>query len=136
MSTLIDAVACLPPTVNNIPELIAALKDQAPEVLEWLAARHETIVLAERFKATPPPAPPPKRKRKLTEEQIRERKEYHIKRAARDSIAQKAAVLNMANEFDELLKQHHLDDDHREQLVRELVDELLAKDEGEGKKLE
>jgi hypothetical protein len=26
MSTLIDAVVCLPPTVNNIPELIAALK--------------------------------------------------------------------------------------------------------------
>jgi predicted amidohydrolase YtcJ len=26
MSTLIDAVACLPPSVNNIPELIAALK--------------------------------------------------------------------------------------------------------------
>ena len=56
MSMLIDAVACLPPAVNNIPELIAALKthkDFGAGAERWIEGwGYDESKLAERRKPT------------------------------------------------------------------------------------
>ena len=121
--------------IKSDPELVAMLEQQAPEVLDWLEARLEIIALAERAEVAPPPASPPTKRRRLTEAQIRAQKAYTMRRAARDKMAQKTTILDAVREFEESLKEYELDDDDRERIVSEFVEELLTKEEGEAKKL-
>ena len=108
-------------------ELLSFLQLEGPDVLEWLEKGVEVVRLAERVAVASPPPPPPKRKR-ATEEDIRASKTYIVRRAAKDKIAQKKALLDSINEFGNILSQYDMPEDERTRLIHELVQELLEEE--------
>ena len=124
-------------SVMGDEELLSLLRSDAPDVLEWLESRVEVIRLAERAAVAPaPPPPPPPKRRKPTEDDIRARKRYFIERAARDKIAEKEALLSSIREFGEALEQYEMDDDDRDRLLHEFVEELVVEDPDQTKQIQ
>jgi hypothetical protein len=123
-------------------ELVSSLRQEAPEVLEFMEAVVELFQLAERKEAETPKAGIPlalpqatsRPRRKLSEEQIRAGKAYRKLRQARDKAAEKLAVLDSVLEFQDALEKYPLDDDEKMRLSQDYVDEISVEEGGNGTK--
>jgi hypothetical protein len=119
--------------------LIEALGQEAPEVLEFMEAIVELFQLAERKEAETPkqgalPAPqtPSRPRQRLSEEEVRARKAYRKLRQARDTAAEKLAVLDSVLEFQESLEKYQLDEDEKTRVFQEYYDEITVEEAGNG----
>ena len=75
-----------------------------------------------------PPLPSHRSEKGRPLEDIRASKTYIVRRAAKDKIAQKKALLDSINEFGNILSQYDMPEDERTRLIHELVQELLEEE--------
>jgi hypothetical protein len=116
------------------PQFQQMAREEAPQVLQWLEARVNIVLLAEQMSAPPPPVPPPPRPlalpppsqpKKLTAEQIRTRVLRRDEVKADDAIERAKVKARKLLKAKEELDAIPLDPDYKELLETELNQKIL-----------
>lgn len=121
-------------------DFIAYLQERRPDLYERAIWQVKALALAEQIAAEPPTSslPPPRPKLTIEEKQAkieryRQQQVLAPERVhAEDNIARVLQRLDLCKEFREDLKQYDLEDDEKEQLVREFRDSLENHEEDNG----